>query len=363
MMDFFAKKEMNSNCQPSCITKPKLSICIATYNRERFISETLDSILRQMEPSVEIVVVDGASPDNTPEVMARYAVAHPEIRYYRESVNSGVDADFDKAVGYAQGEFCWLMSDDDLLLPGAVATVLSALGGEDDLVIVNAEVRSVDLSELFEKKRLVFDADKVYRAADREAFFAETAAYLSFIGCVVIRRACWMARERAAYYGSLFIHVGVIFQHPSVENVRVIAEPQIVIRYGNAMWTSRTFEIWMFKWPGLLWSFPGFSDEAKRKACRREPWRSAKTLFHNRALGAYSSAEFKKYWQADIGKLEKMVAYLLSVFPASLANLVAVIYFALPARPDRVVLQDLLFCRNAGILSRLAARVLCRGIH
>jgi glycosyltransferase involved in cell wall biosynthesis len=342
---------------------PKLSICIATFKRGQFIGETLDSILVQMEPGVEIVVVDGASPDDTPEVMARYAAAHPEIRYFRESVNSGVDADFDKAVGYAQGEFCWLMTDDDLLRPGAVAAVLSALGGEDDLVIVNAEVRSVDLSELFEKQRLAFDADKVYRSADREAFFAETAAYLSFIGCVVIRRTCWMARVRAAYYGSLFIHVGVIFQNPPITNVRVIAEPQILIRYGNAMWTSRSFEVWMFKWPGLVWSFPDFSEEAKRKVCRREPWRSAKALFHNRALGAYSSAEFKKFWQGEVGWLEKMVAYLLSVFPASLANLVMVTYFALPAQPARMALHDLLFSRNAGILSRLTARVLARGVH
>lgn len=340
----------------------KLSICIATFKRGAFIGETLDSILGQMEPGLEIVVVDGASPDDTPEVMASYAAANPEIRYFRESVNSGVDADFDKAVGYANGEFCWLMTDDDLLCPGAVATVLASLDGQNDLVIVNAEVKSVDLSELFENRRLSFSADKAYRAADREAFFAETAAYLSFIGCVVIRRSCWMARERNAYYGSLFIHVGVIFQNPPIENVKVIAEPQIVIRYGNAMWTSRSFEVWMFKWPGLIWSFPDFSKGAKRKVCRREPWRSAKALFHNRALGAYSSAEFTKIWQADAGKLEKIIAYLLSIFPASLANMVMVAYFASLAQPARMALHDLLFSQNAGILSRLMARVLARGV-
>lgn len=340
----------------------KLSICIATFKRGAFIGETLDSILGQMVPGVEIVVVDGASPDDTPEVIARYAAAHPEIRYFRESINSGVDADFDKAVGYAKGEFCWLMTDDDLLRPSALATILAILDGKNDLVILNAQVKSFDLSKLFEKQRLEFDADKAYSAAEREAFFAETAAYLSFIGCVVIRRSCWMARERNAYYGSLFIHVGVIFQNPPIENVKVIAEPQIVIRYGNAMWTSRSFEVWMFKWPGLIWSFPDFSEGTKRKVCRREPWRSAKALFHNRALGAYSSTEFKKIWQADVGKLEKIIAYLLSIFPASLANMVMVAYFASLAQPARMALHDLLFSQNAGILSRLMARVLARGV-
>jgi glycosyltransferase involved in cell wall biosynthesis len=339
------------------VEAPKLSICIATYNRGRFIGETLDSILIQMEPGVEIVVVDGASPDNTPEVMAPYVLRYPEIRYIRELENSGIDADFDKAVGYAKGDYCWLMTDDDLLQPSAIATVLSALG-EDDLIIVNAEVRNVDLSVVFENQRLVFDADRAYHKADSEAFFADTAAYLSFIGCVVIRRACWLSRNRSDYYGTVFIHVGVIFQNPPIENVKVIAEPLIIIRYGNAMWTPRSFEIWMFKWPKLIWSFPDFSDTVKRKVCRREPWRSAKTLFHNRAVGAYSKAEFLRFWPSDTGKIERVIAYVLSIFPASLANFIMVFYFATLAGPAKMALHDLLYSRNAGVMSRLLARAL-----
>lgn len=340
---------------------PALSICIATYKRGKFIGETLDSILVQMEPSVEIVVVDGASPDNTPEVMAQYLLRYPEIRYFRETENSGVDADFDKAVGYARGEFCWLMTDDDLLKPGAITKVLSTLGGDDDLIVVNSEVRNVDLSAVFENQRLMFDVDRVYRATNSEEFFADTVGYLSFIGCVVIRRACWLARNRSAYYGSLFIHVGVIFQNPPITNVKVIAEPLIVIRFGNAMWTSRSFEIWMFKWPTLVWSFPDFSDFVKRKVCRREPWRSAKALFHNRALGAYTVAEFRKFWPSDIGKIERVIAYVLSIFPASLANIIMVFYFSKLAKPAQMALHDLLYSSNAGMLSRWLARILNGG--
>lgn len=339
----------------------KLSICMATYNRGKFIGETLDSILVQLEPGVEIVVVDGASPDITPEVMARYSLEHPEIHYFREPINSGVDADFDKAVGYAKGEYCWLMTDDDLLKPGAIAKVMSAIGGEDELIIVNAEVRNTDLSVLFERQRLVMDVDKVYRVAECENFFENTAAYLSFIGCVVIRRTSWLARNRTTYYGSLFIHVGVIFQSPPIVNVKVIAEPLIIIRFGNAMWTSRSFEIWMFKWPKLVWSFPDYSDSVKRKVCRREPWRSAKALFHNRALGAYSLVEFRKFWTSDIGKIERIIAYVLSVFPAPLANFVMIFYFSTMAKPANMALHDLLFSRNAGTVNRLWGKILNGG--
>jgi len=339
----------------------KLSICIATFNRGPFIAETLDSILSQIDSNIEIVVVDGASPDNTPEVMSRYTLKHQEIRYFREINNSGVDADFDKAVGYARGEFCWLMSDDDLLRPGAVAAVLTRLGGEEDLVIVNAEVRNVDLSDLLEKRMLSFNVDRVYNAENSGAFFAETATYLSFIGCVIIRRKTWMARERSPYYGSLFVHVGVIFQNPPITNVRVIADPLITIRYGNAMWTPRKFEIWMFKWPQLVWSFTDFSENVKRKVCRREPWRSVKMLFLYRALGAYSVDEFRRYLSAKGGRVQRVRAFALSIFPASLANVLLLIYFLSRMRPARMTVHDLLFSRKAGALSRLVARTLGKG--
>lgn len=337
----------------------KLSICIATYNRGAFIGETMDSILGQMEPGVEIVVVDGASTDNTPEIMAEYIRQYEAIRYFREPTNSGVDADFDRAVGYAGGEYCWLMSDDDLLKPGAIATVLSVLESGEDLVVVNSEVRNPDMSGILKERLLEFDADRFYRPTDREAFLGEVGSYLSFIGCVVIRREVWLARERAGYYGTLFIHMGVIFQQPALAHVRVIARPLIAIRYGNAMWTQRSFEIWMFKWPRLVWSFGGFSDAAKSRVCPREPFRGAKTLFLHRALGSYSAAEFGKHLAAlHLGVMRKAGAYLISIFPASLANAAVLLYLsARGSRPaDRMSVYDLLHSRNAGAASRCLVR-------
>src|SRR4051794_24283838 len=106
-----------------------LSLCIATYNRGRFIGQTLDSIVSQLPSGVEVVIVDGASPDETATVVSKYAAHVDVIRYFREDTNSGVDADFDKAVSYAAGDHCWLLPDDDLLAPGAIERVLLALEG------------------------------------------------------------------------------------------------------------------------------------------------------------------------------------------------------------------------------------------
>ena len=337
------------------LIQPLLSICIATYSRGKFIGDTIDSILSQLSAGVELIVVDGASPDDTSEVMARYTSRHPDIRYFREQENSGVDGDYDKAVGYATGEYCWLMTDDDLLRPGAVDRVLNELHEPNDLVIVNAEVRSADLSILLQPGRLDFTADRSYDSNEMEAFFSQCARYLSFIGCVVIRRELWLARERVRYYGSLFIHAGVIFQKPLVNSVRVIAEPLIQIRFGNAMWTPRGFEIWMFKWPQLIWSFQGISDHAKRTICPAEPSRSPARLLYYRALGAYGPAEFSKHYHLATG-LARLGAYAASQFPAKLANFICVLYLGLFRRRALMALYDLSGSRNATGFSRLFAQ-------
>jgi abequosyltransferase len=335
----------------------KLSICIATYKRGLFIGETLDSILVQMEPGVEIVVVDGASPDNTPEVMAEYLARYPVIRYKREKVNSGVDADYDKAVGYAKGEYCWLMTDDDLLKPGAVARVLQSIEVAPELIVVNSEVKNVNFSKLYVERSLDIPIDREYGANDGEQFFADVASYLSFIGGVTIKRQTWLERNRADFYGSLFIHVGVIFQNPPISKVKVIAEPLITIRYGNGMWSPRSFEIWTFKWPNLIWSFADFSDTAKLQVTQREPRRSISRLIRNRALGAFTAAEIKKFWPSNTGKMERMFATILSLFPALLANFMSVFYLSFSANPNKMALHDLLHSKHAGLPSRLLARI------
>ena len=325
----------------------KLSICIATYNRGAFIGETLDSILLQMPLRVELVVVDGASPDNTPEVMAQYLLRHPEIRYFREQENSGIDRDYDKAVGYARGEYCWLMTDDDLLRAGSVSRVLDSLGADPDLVVVNAEVKNADFSAVLNERMLKFPGDREYAGEDGEKFFSEMAGYLSFVGGVVIKRQLWLDRDRASYYGTLFVHVGVIFQRPSMNRIMIISDPLIIIRYGNAMWTSRGFEIWLFKWPKLIWSFDGVSDEAKKNVCNSAPWKGMKTLFYYRASGAYSIEEFHKFIDKNVGGIGRLIALGISIFPGMLANIIAVAYWGIFKRSDRMGRFDLLRSRHA----------------
>jgi abequosyltransferase len=151
----------------------------------------------------------------------------------------------------------------------------------------------------------------------------------------------------------------VMFQSPAIGAAKVIAQPLIVIRNGNAMWTPRAFEIWSFKWPALLWSFADFSESTKRSVCPRDPWRGFNFLLFHRALGSYSLEEFRKYLASIARGRARAVAWLVAQCPAALANLASVIYFGLFKRGSRrVELYEVLRSRHAGATSRAAARAL-----
>jgi glycosyltransferase involved in cell wall biosynthesis len=301
----------------------RLSICIATLNRAEFIGETLESIVRQITPEVEIVVVDGASTDNTGEVVKGFSARCPSLRYVRLDQKGGVDQDYCQAVELSSGEYCWLFTDDDLLKPGAIAAVLAATQGNYSLIVVNAEVRTTDLTVCLQARRSRLVKDQVYApsAPERHRLLADTGDYLSFIGGVVMKRAVWNQRERAKYFGTVFIHMGVIFQSPLPGEALVLAQPWIIIRYGNAQWVGRSFEIWMFKWPNLVWSFPDYADWAKQRVVAREPWRSLPRLLLCRAMGRYSSKEYHAWLEPRLSSpWSKTVLRAIAVAPIAPLN-------------------------------------------
>ena len=107
-----------------------ISICIPTYNREAFVGDLLDSILTSegfSEEDTEVVISDNASTDSTQAVVERYLQQYPWIRYHRAPKNVGADNNFLQVLSLATGDYCWVIGDDDWILPGGYLEVLQAL--------------------------------------------------------------------------------------------------------------------------------------------------------------------------------------------------------------------------------------------
>jgi glycosyltransferase involved in cell wall biosynthesis len=278
------------------MTQLRLSICIATYNRADYIGETLESIIPQITDEVEIVIVDGASTDGTSNVVKNYTKICKQINYIQLPSKGGVDQDFCKAVECAKGEYCWLFPDDDLLKPGAISAVLREIPKGYSLIVVNAQVMNKDFSKIIMSKRIQIDKNEIYSVSEMDLLFSRAVSYMSFIGAIVINHNLWMQREKEKYYGTEFIHVGVIFQEPLPAPTLLIAEPYIMIRLGNALWTSRAMEIWMRKWPDLLNSFTHISKDLRQKHQMIKPWSKFKRIVLLRTIGGYSLKEHRAWF-------------------------------------------------------------------
>jgi len=117
--------------------RPLLTIAIPTYNRVEYLMELLDLLEPQLVefPQVELLVCDNASEDDTQQVVAgvraRLAEAGIVVDYQRHAANVGSDANFAFSYEQAKGSFFWLCGDDDLILPGTLAKVVSHLQAAD----------------------------------------------------------------------------------------------------------------------------------------------------------------------------------------------------------------------------------------
>jgi len=108
--------------------RPLVSVALTTYNGERFLRQQLDSLLAQDYPRVEIVAVDDASTDGTPELLAEAAARDGRLRVERNAANLGFARNFERALRLCRGDLVAPCDQDDVWLPGKLGALQAALG-------------------------------------------------------------------------------------------------------------------------------------------------------------------------------------------------------------------------------------------
>ena len=99
------------------MTEPLVSIVVPVYNGARFLRESLDSILRQTYSRTEVIVLDDASKDETPSIIASYG---DRVRAVRHEQNRGGFGNMNAGVALARGDFVAIYHADDLYEPTIV---------------------------------------------------------------------------------------------------------------------------------------------------------------------------------------------------------------------------------------------------
>lgn len=133
---------------------PLVSIVVPSFNQGQFIGDTIRSILSQDYRPIEIHVIDGASTDNTVEVLKSFGDV-PELNWCSEPDRGVVEA-VNKGFARVNGDIIGIQSSDDMYLPNAIATMVQALTSRPDHGLVYADMETVDA-----------DGDFLFRSAIR----------------------------------------------------------------------------------------------------------------------------------------------------------------------------------------------------
>jgi len=123
-------------------SRPKLSVCIATYQGEGYIALQLRSILEQLSDDDEVVVVDDASTDGTCGKI--FALRDPRLQVIRNTENKGILRSFETALARSSGEIVFLSDQDDLWLEKKVEAVLDVFVRDPDLMLVASDAILID---------------------------------------------------------------------------------------------------------------------------------------------------------------------------------------------------------------------------
>jgi abequosyltransferase len=230
---------------------PPLSICIPTYNFAEFLPATLQSILTQDGSNeVEIVVLDGASTDETPDIMAEFCAKNPQIRYYRLASKGGIDRDMAKVVDLASGEYCWLFSSDDLMSDGALRAALNEIQSGHDLYLCKHMECLKDMTPLWEHPILKPDDPgnfELSNQAVRIGYFeraVNSEAFFSFMGGLIVNRATWnRVPLNEKFVGSCWAHVARFFE---------LMKSGLHVRYTGRVFLQRRGENDSFSDKGLV---------------------------------------------------------------------------------------------------------------
>ena len=170
-------------------SRPLLSIAVPTYNRASSLRRSLSSLAAQIvgiqgyKTVLELIVSDNCSTDNTAEIVSAISTQVPLI-YIRNENNLGMEGNFISCFDRARGVYVWTISDDDLLVDGALEGILKVLSRESvDLIFVPAKYLFGELDS-FDSSSVAFTLTTV--SADMFALRAN--GVLSFLSSVVVNK-------------------------------------------------------------------------------------------------------------------------------------------------------------------------------
>lgn len=227
--------------------QPLLSICIPTWNRAKYLKQSLESIREQFwtlpKDTLELLVSDNCSTDSTAKIVDSFIQDGIPIRYNRNEKNIGGDGNFLKCMNLATGKYIFLLGDDDILLPGSIKYLLSVLEKEDWGVL------HISLGK--DDKHLgVYDS--------RNDFLKNIGFEITFMSSNIFRRdAVPLVENPERYFKSFFMQIPFYIKSAlSCEKNIIVNEPILNIGLdGEANGGYNLYEVFVRSYLNIWYEF------------------------------------------------------------------------------------------------------------
>lgn len=162
-------------------TENTISICMATYNGEKFIKEQIESILIQLGTNDELIIVDDCSKDHTIQIINDFN--DKRIRLYKNETNRGHVYTFSKAVSLSKNQYIFFSDQDDIWVPGRlekmrdllIKTGVNVLSSNFDLLLQDGTYKQAH------KWRLYYQDSSLYLKNILNIFLGKR----SYLGCAM----------------------------------------------------------------------------------------------------------------------------------------------------------------------------------
>lgn len=141
-------------------TLPLVSVIIPVYNRADVVAETIDGVLAQTYPNIELIIVDDGSKDDTAQVCARYG----DRLLYVKQQNQGLAASRNNGFLRSRGDYIAWLDHDDVWMPEKLSLQIAFLQQHPECVVI-----ATDFS--------AFDAEGYYERSHAAAYYAQIARH------------------------------------------------------------------------------------------------------------------------------------------------------------------------------------------
>ena len=134
---------------PKITDQPLVSIGMCVFNCERFLKESLESLLSQEYKNYELIISDNASEDRTQEICLEYQSRDPRIQYSRNVTNMGSLFNYNKVRNLARGKYFMGATDHDLWHPTLLTKCVEVLENDPEVILCYPRTQWVDANRNF----------------------------------------------------------------------------------------------------------------------------------------------------------------------------------------------------------------------